>query len=367
VQLSSASREMSVRNTLLMGQPLDKESAVLYGRFVACAYQMFESANGNLTPPPGELPVGWNMVAWIQMADFAFGDAQPKLYGLIAQNANNLDAFVLAIRGTESAIEWWDNAHVASKPFDQVPNAGRVAQGFDKIYSTLKVVPRPIGESALAPGTDGAKPLAGSFAEQVAQSIRSNVPHRKAGLEAMDVTMPFLIVTGHSLGAALCTLYVVENAVKKIINNPTVCTFASPRVGNAAFCAAYDALGLTSWRIVNAPDVVPNLPPDIFGFEHVAALSLFDSTGKVKATIACAHALDTYMSLLDPTHKPGVACIAEEHDRAMVATARPAFLSAAMAPAAPIPTHVTQGPVVISTPAGTVTINISVCLENSAT
>jgi hypothetical protein len=332
-----------------MGQLLDKESAVLYGRFVTCAYQMFEGANGNLTPPPGELPVGWNMVAWIQMADFTFGDAQPKFYGLIAQNTNNLDAFILAIRGTEGAIEWWDDAHIASVPFDQVPNAGRVAQGFDKIYKTLKVVPRSIDEAALAAGPDSAEPLTGSFAEQVAQAIRFNVPHRKAGLEAMDETMPFLTVTGHSLGAALCTLYVVENALKKIINNPTVCTFASPRVGNAAFCAAYNGLELTSWRIVNAPDIVPNLPPDIFGFEHVATLSLFDSTGKVKATIACAHALDTYMSLLDPTLQAAAACVAEELDRAMVPTA-PSALSPAIASSTSSPTHLTRGLDVISTP-----------------
>ena len=276
---------------------------------------MYESG-GTPTPAPKAIPSGWNLVAWIQMSDFLLNDANPKFYGLIAQNASNLDSFILAIRGTEGAVEWWDDAHWASTPFDQVPNAGRVAVGFDRIYETMNVVPctaaASAGSSSAAP-----KPLAGTFAEQVAQVIRSNAATRVPGLESLNLTMPFLVVCGHSLGAALCTLYVVENAVKKIINNPTVCTFASPRVGNEAFVQAYNNLGLTSWRIVNAPDIVPNLPPDIFGYQHVNAQSLFNSTGTVKSTIRCAHVLETYLSLLDPSAKPGPDCLPQVGDQAM--------------------------------------------------
>lgn len=199
-----------------MRMPLDNELAVLYGRFVNAAYAMFASDEGNLTPQPQNIPEGWNLVAWITMEDF-FGDAtEPKFYGLIAQNFANSDSFVLAIRGTEGLIEWWDDAHFASVAFDQVPNAGRVAQGFDTIYDTLKVTTRPTpGEMTAATAAAG---FQGTFAEQVAQAVHAQVPARKAGLETMDLTMPTLAVTGHSLGAALCSLYAMENAAKKIIS-----------------------------------------------------------------------------------------------------------------------------------------------------
>jgi|SRR5579862_4439148 len=133
-------------------------------------------------------------------------------------------------------IEWWYGAHFASVPFEQVRNARRVAEGFDKIYGTLKVTMR--STSAVREAAAVGPALEGTFAEQVAQAIRAHVGPRKPGLEALDLTMPTLAVTGHSLGASLCALYVVENATKKILTNPTVCTFASPRVGNAAFTQA---------------------------------------------------------------------------------------------------------------------------------
>ena len=74
-------------------------------------------------------------------------------------------------------------------------------------------------------------------------------------------------VTGHSLGAALATLYVAENAGGEVAT-PLVGTFASPRVGDSAFATKFDQLGITSWRIVNELDVVPKLP--FIGFAHVA-------------------------------------------------------------------------------------------------
>jgi Lipase (class 3) len=88
------------------------------------------------------------------------------------------------------------------------------------------------------------------------------------------------------------------------IRTSLFCTFASPRVGDSAFVEAFDALGLTSWRIVNAPDWVPNLPPEVLGYRHVSEPYIVNSTGKVRSTLACAHALQTYLVMLNPSLKP---------------------------------------------------------------
>ena len=76
-------------------------------------------------------------------------------------------------------------------------------------------------------------------------------------------------------------------------------TFASPRVGDHDLVAVFNSLGLTSWRIVNKPDIVPRLPPALF-FQHVNAEKLYNSRGSVRPTVGCQHAMTTYLHLFDP-------------------------------------------------------------------
>jgi triacylglycerol lipase len=99
-------------------------------------------------------------------------------------------------------------------------------------------------------------------------------------------------------------LYVLDNAAKYPENRPTVYTFASPRVGDARFVSSFDALALTSYRLANVPDLVPYLPPEILGFGHVAELQQIDSTWSARWTLSCAHALNTYLHVLDPSAVP---------------------------------------------------------------
>jgi hypothetical protein len=74
------------------------------------------------------------------------------------------------------------------------------------------------------------------------------------------------------------------------VNTPLLCTFASPRVGDATFAAAFDNLGLTSWRVVNQLDVVPYLPPADFGFVHVQTPEDYNSGFRVRWSVGCWHA-----------------------------------------------------------------------------
>ena len=129
-----------------MGRPLVNSEAILYGKLVQAAYTLFKREPLNLRPEPqpGDIPDPFEFVAWIHMSDFILGDEIPKFYGIVAHAIDNPDSRVIAIRGTEGAIEWIDDGFAMPVPFHQVPSAGRVAAGFDKIYSTLKVVKRPL-------------------------------------------------------------------------------------------------------------------------------------------------------------------------------------------------------------------------------
>ena len=76
-----------------------------------------------------------------------------------------------------------------------------------------------------------------------------------------------IIITGHSLGAALSTLFGYEYS-REIPQKVTVVSFASPRVGDGGWRNAFDAQeNLTHYRVSNNRDVVTAAP--MFWYKHV--------------------------------------------------------------------------------------------------
>src|SRR3974390_567680 len=126
-----------------MGDVFDRARGFFYGQFVQAAYAMFRDPKGDpRRPEPQGIPDGWEVGAWVHMSDFLLTFKEPEFYGIICRKSDEPDKRVLAIRGTESAIEWLDDAAALPTPFRQVPKAGLVASGFDRIYTSMKVVKR---------------------------------------------------------------------------------------------------------------------------------------------------------------------------------------------------------------------------------
>ncbi|HEX8817134.1 MAG TPA: lipase family protein [Terriglobales bacterium] len=297
---------MGIRLDIPVRSSLDPGQAAGYGQFVAAAYDMYDANNKNLYPDPKNIPDGWELSAWIHMSDFLFQLRELRFYGIVAHEIANPDNRIIAIRGTEGLIEWCDDgASIVMVPFKQSPKAGLVAFGFDNIYSTMKVVPVP--RTGPAERTAVAAPeLAGSFGDQLEQLavLRENergVAHQFA--EGRTRPARPTVVTGHSLGSALAKLFVMENGVKQKFDVTVISTLASPKVGNPEFKKAFDALPLTSWRIVNSRDWVPKLPPtvpSIIDYQHVNVPYSFDSWEMgVKRNPICYHSIDTYLHWLD--------------------------------------------------------------------
>ena len=146
-----------------MSRALDKQEAILYGRFVNAAYAMFKRDRTLLRPEPapGDIPEPYELVAWLNMSDFIFWWREtPKFYGFIARHGEEKHNFVLAIRGTEGWVEWLDDAMARLVPFRQAPDAGRVERGFEKIYSTLRVVKRHVDVGVAPAAKPSAAPVA---------------------------------------------------------------------------------------------------------------------------------------------------------------------------------------------------------------
>lgn len=304
-----------------MSQPLDKQRALMYGQLALAAYAMYAKPQGPdpLRPEPAGIPAGYELSAWIQMSDFVLNAEEVKFYGIVVHETANPDSRIIAIRGTEGAVEWLDDSAAIPVPFRQVPSAGRVAYGFDKIYSTMKVIKRPLSGPAMPSSQARAtapevETFTGSFADQLEQLAISREEERGERIPlAEGRTRPVrpTIVTGHSLGAALATLFVLENDSKRKFDLTTLCTFASPRVGNLEFVHLFNKLPIDSWRIVNSRDLVPKLPlkiPVLVDYEHVDVAYSFDSAGFAKNNLGCSHALETYLHWIDTNSPVSAAC-----------------------------------------------------------
>jgi triacylglycerol lipase len=306
---------MTAPATVGAGVTLDHAKAAFYGQFVAAAYDMFAADEKNLYPAPKNIPPGWELGAWIVMSDFLLQDETPKFYGIVAHEIAAPDNRIIAIRGTEGIVEWLDDASsIVMVPFEQVPTAGRVTFGFDKIYKTMQVKAAPHGGAGLAAPAAAQPALTGSFGDQLEQLAQQREAERGVARSyaagRMRRERP-TVVTGHSLGSALATLFVMENSVKGKFDITLLSTLASPRVGNPAFKEAFNALPLTHWRVVNTRDVVPKVPPSIpvvLDYEHVDVAYSFDSGSFAKKNLGCYHSIETYLHWLDNSLGVAGAC-----------------------------------------------------------
>ena len=89
-----------------------------------------------------------------------------------------------------------------------------------------------------------------------------------------------IIVCGHSLGAAVTTLFAYAIYTIYKSNKIISCTIGSPRVGNKVFKTNFDKSPIESLRIVNNLDVVTRTPN--IGYHHVNTELRIDEDGKIK-------------------------------------------------------------------------------------
>jgi hypothetical protein len=280
----------------------DRALAVSYAKLVDLAYWMFEQDKVNpQPPPPSPFPVnGYRFVTWVQMKDFILFNPNPPyvFYGMIAQSTTDPNKFVLAIRGTDSLQEILNDL-TAWELVDW--DFGQVGFCYREIYKTMRIAP-PIHIPAAPP----IHTPPGTFAHQVAAVVKhAAAARRQSGKVERDVSVA---VTGHSLGAALGTLYVAQNVHAKLLINPLICTFGSPLVGDSEFVRNFNRLRMRSWRIVNQYDVIPMLPPEILGFRHINELHFYKMTKSVIPTLVCFHHIKTYQHLLDATQPLSKEC-----------------------------------------------------------
>lgn len=250
---------------------------------------MYLADRTNLTP---ELPVddpdvaSHTVRAHISLKGL---DDVRRFSGILAQSNTHPDDFVLALRGTRSRADYVANGMVAVTKFSDLPRgSSRVHRGWYGLFKSAKATDPSEGF------TSAAEPDFVACVNSLIATYQSRARDgRPASLRAVRLT-----VTGHSLGAAILTLFVVKNAsIGDAVRPFRVYTLASPMVGDGAFVAAFNALGLDSRRIVIEKDTVPRLPGKRLGYAHVDAEAVLKAPGVVGSP-RHIHSIETYRTLL---------------------------------------------------------------------
>jgi triacylglycerol lipase len=164
---------------------------------------------------------------------------------------------VIACRGTNTLEEWATDAEINGKvPFK---DWGLVHKGFYDIF-----------ESALP---------------EISTALLS-YPGKP------------IILTGHSLGAAVATLLAVELHLRNPSADISLVTFGSPKVGDSTFTKPFNESKIKSCRIFNSLDHIPQLPPALLGipkYRHIDEPLYFTSN---EHGLIENHRLTTYIEAL---------------------------------------------------------------------
>jgi len=169
-----------------------------------------------------------------------FGDSGGSGFGYVAKTSDG--SIHVVYRGTDNLVGWIADADFKQTPYYSVAGAA-VHQGFFEITQNITA----------------------EILTLLQQAYTTN---------SVDI-----VVSGHSLGAALSTLGALEiqtyfEKSHETFANITLYNFGSPRVGNQAFAAyAQQQIPNTIWRMTNERDPVPHLPPESFfglSYYHVA-------------------------------------------------------------------------------------------------
>ncbi|WP_252273633.1 lipase family protein [Pseudomonas subflava] len=216
------------------------------------------------TPP--DLP-GWrfSQPIWSILSDLRFiNESEP--FGFAA--ANDQGETYLVLRGTESAQDWLDDVDAQQAPWPwQEGGVGQVHAGFLKLYTSLR-------DLALA------------------------------ALDSLQPTGP-LWACGHSLGCALSSMAVLDMRERWPDQALEHYNFASPRLAAPDFAAAYNALGVTTFRVVNDSDLVPEVPPgavDGVLYQHLGVAVTFTAS---YAGVEANHSLEgSYLYALEHPQAP---------------------------------------------------------------
>jgi triacylglycerol lipase len=181
-------------------------------------------------------PNGYRAVdRWTGWDSFPFGGREER-FGVVFRSIACPSTYIFAFRGTDSDLDIWNDLFAETTPFVPIDSSktpqppAYVSAGFFGIYTLT----------------------GGSMQRSMQQQLFALLKKYNVGS---------FYITGHSLGAALSSLFTLDVRLSAPILSPTNMNFASPMVGTARWAQVYAQQGASTTRVLNYYDYVPDLPP----------------------------------------------------------------------------------------------------------
>lgn len=253
---------------------IDWNLAIRYAALVKTAESVAPSGTYSPTQIAAIKSAGYTYLQTLYADDLAT-DIDPHIgevvaFGFIA--VSDAKELVVAIRGTDTILEWLHDGSFLMVPSPVVGAGGLTEDGFTAVYRSLRC--------GVATGTLSAK-----------DSIKSYLDKGTAST---------VTVCGHSLGGALATLLTLDVKLNTPCNAPTAYTYASPRIGDHLFAGSYNPAIAASYRVANRQDLIPKLPSILpLPYEHVnTQYEVNLPPNAIAPTIPCMHRLTTYLWMM---------------------------------------------------------------------
>ncbi len=290
--------------------PISDSDAVKFGLLVMYAEDMYTDGTKIPIVDPRIRGAGWEAIGYLTARDAIMPKRASLLpgqkqlmelgatvfYGFLARNLADPSQYVVTIRGTSGIAEWIIDADFLPVPNPREPGT-KVEQGFWNVYESMNLT--NLDGSVI--NDDAANGIAG---------IAGNTGR--------------VVIAGHSLGSALATYLGLETA-KLLGPRLSACMFASPRTGDAAWAALYDAT-VNDYRLFNyVLDVVPYVPFDLPPGVQYSTLSKATviqpsaAQAEIRLDLGCNHHVICYCAMLDyeltkqtallPKDQPVWACV----------------------------------------------------------
>jgi hypothetical protein len=178
----------------------------------------------------------------LSMVAELYDNKSDPIFGAIFTEKSGSDTIWIVFRGTLSSTEWVQDLTYQQESMFSKPAVTQVK---------LDLFKNKTGESPSV--HQGFVDVYMNFRDQLLSTIKQIDP---------DNTKT-IMVTGHSLGAAISTLVGVDLS-QSGYSNVIVYNFASPRIGNQTLADMINnELKVKVYRFVNLSDMIPNMPPSV--------------------------------------------------------------------------------------------------------
>jgi hypothetical protein len=255
--------------------PINWDIAIRYAGLIKIAESVAPSGTYSQTQITAIKVAGYTYLQTLY-ADNLATDIDPHIgevvaFGFLAVSDGK--ELVVAIRGTDTILEWLHDGFFLMVPSPVVGAGGLTEDGFTAVYRSLRC--------GMATGTLSAK-----------DSVKSYLDKGTANT---------VTVCGHSVGGALATLLTLDLKLNTSCDAPTVYTYASPRVGDHVFAKSYNSAISANYRIINRQDLIPKMPPTLpLPYEHVHTYyELNPPPNAISPMIPCMHHLNTYLWIMN--------------------------------------------------------------------